>query len=132
MFCNCNGAANNPEESNRDNLKQVGDKPFVGETPQDALNSWLTPNPLFYVRSHFDYPNISKSDGAAWTVTVDGGLGESSSLSILDLKKLPSKTISMIITKAVSHPFQLMIGRPSIGYNLDLIVIGCCYYQYCY
>ena len=107
MFCNCNGSANNPEESNRDNLKQVGNKPFVGETPQDALDSWLTPNPLFYVRSHFDYPNISKSEGAAWTVTVDGGLGESLPLSILDLKKLPSKTMAVTMECAGNNRSDL-------------------------
>ena len=41
---------------NASGLKTVGTEPYVGETPQIALGSWLTPNPLFYVRSQFDYP----------------------------------------------------------------------------
>ena len=70
MFCKC--AENNTPQTNNlsTGLKQVGDKPFVGETPQNALNSWLTPNPLFYVRSHFEYPDVSDSDRINWIFKV--------------------------------------------------------------
>ena len=54
MFCKCTIGATHQIESMSNGLKKVGDKPFVGETPQDALDSWLTPNPLFYVRSHLN------------------------------------------------------------------------------
>ena len=107
MFCNCNGSGDGPEKSDRANLKQVGDKPFVGETPQDALDSWLTPNPLFYVRSHFDYPDISGPDGANWNVAVDGGTGNPISLNMTDLKKLPSKTMAVTMECAGNNRSDL-------------------------
>ena len=90
-----------------DRLKQVGDKPFVGETPQDALNSWLTPNPLFYVRSHFDYIDISQTEGEVWNITVDGGNGNSVQLSINEIKKLPSKTMAVTMECAGNNRSDL-------------------------
>ena len=37
-------------------LVTIEHEPIIGETPQATLQSWLTPNPLFYVRNHYSIP----------------------------------------------------------------------------
>ena len=32
-------------------LVTIEEEPIIGETPQAILKSWLTPNPLFYIRN---------------------------------------------------------------------------------
>lgn len=107
MVSNTGESTDNTNVINSLNLKQVGDKPFVGETPQDVLNTWLTPNSSFYVRSHFDYPDISADDGENWSITVDGGIGESAELSIGEIKKLPIKTMAVTMECAGNNRSDL-------------------------
>ena len=40
-------------------LVPLTDRPFNAETPLAALLEKVTPNHLFYVRNHFDVPQIS-------------------------------------------------------------------------
>ena len=53
----------------KDRLIVRSDNPQDLETPAHLLTSWLTPNDLFYVRSHFYTPSVSLND---WTLVVDG------------------------------------------------------------
>jgi DMSO/TMAO reductase YedYZ molybdopterin-dependent catalytic subunit len=59
------------------------------ETPAHLLNSWITPNDLFYVRSHFYTPTV---DAAAWALEVDGEVEKPLKLTLADLRRLPSTT----------------------------------------
>src|SRR5215467_2113090 len=52
------------------------------------LNSWITPNSDFFIRSHFGVP---PADASRWTVTVAGAVERQISLSMDDLSKLPSR-----------------------------------------
>ena len=56
-----------PNTSGNLSLEPIGENPYVGETPQVALNSWLTPNQSFYVRSQFDYPDVNER---SWKLQV--------------------------------------------------------------
>ena len=56
-------------DSPRIALSVRSDNPQDLETPAHLLTSWLTPNDLFYVRSHFYTPSVSLND---WTLVVDG------------------------------------------------------------
>ena len=66
-------------------------KPFNAETPLSILtDSFLTPQELFFVRSHLPIPDI---DPEQYELEV-GGLGcKEITLSLADLKALPSHTI---------------------------------------
>ena len=75
-------------------LKTIGTDPYVGETPQNALGSWLTPNSLFYVRSQFDYPEIDEN---TWELKVASSLGDEMALSLGDIKQLPKHTVTVTL-----------------------------------
>src|SRR5262245_33792972 len=57
------------------------ERPLDAETPLAALGQWKTPNDLFFVRSHFGTP---ENTPAKWTLTVDGEVGKSLTLSLDD------------------------------------------------
>src|SRR5262245_64471807 len=42
------------------------------ETPVSLLNTWITPNDLFFVRHHMYAPNVKVDE---WKLTVDGEIG---------------------------------------------------------
>ena len=50
-------------------LVTIDQNPFVGETPMDAIQNWITPNNLYYARNHFETPSV---DVNQWTLGVDG------------------------------------------------------------
>ena len=61
------------------------------ETPVALLDSFITPNDLFYVRSHLPVPQI---DAASLTLKVGGEVNSPITLSLDELKKLPAVTIT--------------------------------------
>jgi DMSO/TMAO reductase YedYZ molybdopterin-dependent catalytic subunit len=60
------------------------------ETPVGLLTDWITPNDVFFVRSHLPTPNI---DGSTWALTVGGAVERPLTLRLADLRALPSVTI---------------------------------------
>src|SRR4051794_41174516 len=64
------------------------------EFPFASLNSFLTPNELFYVRNHFAAPNIN---AAAWRLQVVGAVGEPLNLTYDAVKALPSTKLPMTL-----------------------------------
>ena len=68
--------------------------PLNCETSIPALlGGQVMPNAHFYVRNHFQLPNLDQS---AWRLSVDGHVERPLSLSLHDLQKLPSQ--SLIVT----------------------------------
>lgn len=59
------------------------------ETPAHLLTSWITPNDLFFVRSHFYAPSLSGED---WRLRVDGDVNSPLTLTLDDVRRLPSHT----------------------------------------
>ena len=67
------------------------DKPFNAETPLAVLgDSYLTPQDLMYVRSHFPVPDI---DPQTYQLEVEGLGCQPLTLSLADLKKFPKTTV---------------------------------------
>ena len=75
------GAATKPKK----HMLQVGGYPVNAETPLELLTDYLTPNDLFFVRSHW-IPTMP--DLATWRLRVDGEVRRPLSLSLADLKKM--------------------------------------------
>ncbi|MEY4168239.1 MAG: hypothetical protein RIR52_2063 [Acidobacteriota bacterium] len=67
------------------------------ETPVTLLDTWLTPNDLFYVRHHSYAPVVGESIGKAWKVGVDGAVEKPLTLSLDELKKLPRATVTVTL-----------------------------------
>src|SRR5262249_13685310 len=57
------------------------------ETPINLLDTWITPNDLFYVRSHLYTPKI---DMGTWRLQIDGMVDQPLSVTLEDLKKYPA------------------------------------------
>jgi DMSO/TMAO reductase YedYZ molybdopterin-dependent catalytic subunit len=64
------------------------------ETPSRLLTSWITPNELFYVRSHFYTPTIGAE---TWTLRVDGEVESPLMLTMDALLRMPSKTMPVTL-----------------------------------
>ena len=64
------------------------------ETPVGLLNTWITPNELFYVRHHAYMPTV---DAGSWKVTIDGEVAQPVTLTLDELKKLPKATVTVTL-----------------------------------
>jgi len=64
------------------------------ETPVGLLNTWITPNDLFYVRHHAYAARVNANE---WKLTVDGEVNTPLSLTLDDLKKMPKATVTVTL-----------------------------------
>ena len=67
------------------------DRPEDLETPLNGLNTWITPNDLFFVRQHLPRPSV---DEGQYRLTLDGKVNRTLQLTLADLRKLPQFTLA--------------------------------------
>ena len=60
------------------------------EFPFAELNSSITPNEHFFIRSHFAVPKV---DAKSWKLTIDGAVKQKLEFTYDDLLKLPSQSL---------------------------------------
>ena len=65
------------------------------ETPVALLDNFLTPNDVFYVRCHMPVP--AQLDEAAWKLAVGGEVGSPLTLSVAELKQMPSASVTVTL-----------------------------------
>ena len=65
------------------------------EAPVSLLDSYITPVEHFYVRSHMPIPLTL--DAASWSLQLEGDLNTPTSLSLDDLRKMPSTSITAVL-----------------------------------
>lgn len=63
------------------------------ETPVGRLTSWITPNHLFYVRTHNNTPQIDLKE---WRLRIDGEVKTPLTLTLEDVQRFPR--VSQVIT----------------------------------
>ena len=85
-------------------LVTIDSDPFVGETPVAAIQSWVTPNALYYARNHFENPSIEPAD---WSLIIDGEVDNPSALSLSDIRALPPRTIPVTMECAGNNRVDL-------------------------
>lgn len=64
------------------------------EYPFSTLEEFLTPNEMFYVRSHFATPKLTAAD---WKLTIAGKVDKEISLTLDALKSLPAVTLPVTL-----------------------------------
>jgi DMSO/TMAO reductase YedYZ molybdopterin-dependent catalytic subunit len=64
-------------------------EPLNLEFPFHQLDSFLTPNHLFYVRSHFPVPRLER---AGFSLNIDGAVNSPFTIGLEELKAMPSVT----------------------------------------
>jgi DMSO/TMAO reductase YedYZ molybdopterin-dependent catalytic subunit len=78
----------------REALLQMNGYAVNAETPLELLTDYLTPNELFFVRSHW-IPRTP--DPKRWRLTIDGEVDHPLQLTLSDLKKLPRAEATCIL-----------------------------------
>jgi len=96
-----------------------GTDPLNLEMPFAQLDQFITPNEQFYVRCHFPVPEI---DAAAWRLKIEGAVATAAELTLADLLKMPSQTITATMECAGNGRSFL---RPKVkGVEWDLGAVG--------
>ncbi|HUG68070.1 MAG TPA: molybdopterin-dependent oxidoreductase [Pirellulaceae bacterium] len=78
------------EDLMNEQRKMVVSTPENSETPLENVHSWVTPNGLFFVRNHFDVPEIDVSE---WRLQVHGCVGQELNLTWERLESFPTRSV---------------------------------------
>jgi len=78
----------------REALLQLNGYAVNAETPLELLTEYLTPNELFFVRSHW-IPRTP--DPKRWRLTIDGEVDRSQQFTLSELKKLPRAEVTSVL-----------------------------------
>ena len=92
--------------------------PENSETPLDDIQSWVTPNRLFFVRNHFDVPEIDPSEH----LKVAGCVEREWELSWEQLESLPQR--SVFATMECAGNGRSLLERPVDGVQWGAGAIG--------
>jgi DMSO/TMAO reductase YedYZ molybdopterin-dependent catalytic subunit len=65
------------------------------ETPVRLLDTFITPNESFFVRSHLPVP--AALDASTWTLGIDGNVATPLSLSLDSIRALPPATVTVTL-----------------------------------
>jgi DMSO/TMAO reductase YedYZ molybdopterin-dependent catalytic subunit/rhodanese-related sulfurtransferase len=68
----------------------VTSSPETSEAPLPELRSWITPNRLFFVRNHFDEPDLAPE---SWRLQVHGRVQHPHTWTWDELMELPERTV---------------------------------------
>ncbi len=85
-------------------LVTIDSEPFVGETPLAAIQSWLTPNSLYYARNHYETPAI---DISGWRLVVDGHTSSVLDLTYNDVLEMPRRAMPVTMECAGNNRMDL-------------------------
>ena len=107
------------EVLSKDRLIVRAGRPQDLETPAHLLTSWITPNDLFYVRSHFYAPSV---DADAWRLRIDGDVARPLELTLSDLKAAPST--SMVVTLECAGNGRAFFDPPVAGVQWEKGAVG--------
>ena len=116
LTCTCNKAesvaADEPlcTQPDQTDLVLIEEDPLIGETPQGVLQSWLTPNPLFYVRNHYSIPSVDET--ADWILSVDGQVENSLNLDLNGFRQYAKQTLPVTLECAGNNRSDLTPGVP--------------------
>uniref|UniRef100_A0A8D8G340 sulfite oxidase n=1 Tax=Culex pipiens TaxID=7175 RepID=A0A8D8G340_CULPI len=104
-------------------LRAATERPFNAEPPPSMLvDSFLTPNELFYVRNHLPVPEV---DIKEYELDVEVELnGKSKSFKYEDLKKFPKVTVTAAIMCGGNRRGEMMEVKPIKGLPWGPAAVG--------
>ena len=79
------------------------------EFPFSALNSFVTSNEQFFVRSHFGVPKLERD---AWRLIIEGRVRQRCEIAFDELVQMPSRTLTMTLECAGNSRIFL---SPKVG-----------------
>jgi DMSO/TMAO reductase YedYZ molybdopterin-dependent catalytic subunit len=81
----------------REQRKVVTESPPNSETPLAGVRSWVTPNRLFFVRTHFETPAINLG---TWRLRVEGLVNRPTEWTWDELSTLPERSVFATVESA--------------------------------
>lgn len=72
-------------------------RPLDAETPVQEFASYLTPNSLFFIRSHFGPPPTEAVSEANWKLRVSGLVEGSHEFILTDLRQMEAVTVTAVV-----------------------------------
>jgi DMSO/TMAO reductase YedYZ molybdopterin-dependent catalytic subunit len=88
------------------------------EFPFWALDSFITPNNLFYVRSHFPTPHL---DAASWRLEVSGAVERPLRLTLDEVRSLPAATRAVTLECAGNGRTALVPKTKGVQWDLGAV-----------
>ncbi|SPO35721.1 probable Nitrate reductase [NADPH] [Pseudozyma flocculosa] len=101
-------------------IRLTGKHPFNTEPPLATLfnKGFLTPQNLFYVRSHGDTPRVTAHQAAEWKLRVHGLVENEFTFSIQDLKdKFATVTLPITLVCAGNRRKEQNMVAKGLGFN---------------
>jgi DMSO/TMAO reductase YedYZ molybdopterin-dependent catalytic subunit len=92
--------------------------PENSETPLGSVAGWVTPNPLFFVRNHFDVPHV---DLAGWRLHIEGLVDRPLELSWGELTSLPQRSVFATVECAGNGRSFLQKREPGVQWGAGAI-----------
>ncbi|EEF59049.1 sulfite oxidase [Pedosphaera parvula] len=89
------------------------------EFPFSALSSWIMPNEQFFVRSHFPVPKV---DLQTWRLEVEGLVDKPVSLTLEELRGMPSRSVTMVLECAGNS--RIFLNPKVSGLQWELGAVG--------
>lgn len=101
-----------------DERRMVTASPENSETPLESVYSWVTPNRLFFVRNHFDEPEVPL---ATWRLRVDGCVERPRDWTYQDLLALPQRSVFATVECAGNGRSFLKNPQPGVQWGAGAI-----------
>ncbi|HYC59722.1 MAG TPA: sulfite oxidase [Thermoanaerobaculia bacterium] len=99
-------------------LLQMNGYPLNVETPLESLTDYLTPNELFFVRSHW----IARMpDPKTWKLVVDGDVRTPRKLSLAELKTMPRAEATCVLQCAGNGRALQSPAVPGVQWNYGAV-----------
>src|SRR5262245_48734913 len=101
--------------------KIVTQSPENSETPLADVHSWVTPTRLFFVRNHFDVPQL---DIATWRLAVGGCVARPLVLTWDELNEMPQRTLLATLECAGNGRSFLAQKAPGVQWSAGAVAHG--------
>jgi DMSO/TMAO reductase YedYZ molybdopterin-dependent catalytic subunit len=89
------------------------------EFPFATLGGFLTPREQFYVRSHFEVPDLG---AAAWRLKVEGAVERPSEVGYDELRRMAARTVTALLE--CSGNGRVFLEPPQVGIRWELGGVG--------
>jgi DMSO/TMAO reductase YedYZ molybdopterin-dependent catalytic subunit len=89
------------------------------EFPFPTLERFLTPNELFYVRTHFEVPDL---EARTWRLSVEGAVEKPFEIGYDELRKMTSQTVTALLE--CSGNSRVFLKPPQLGIRWEQGAVG--------
>lgn len=99
-------------------LHPVTEQPINAETPLNSLSNAHTPTNLFYIRNHFDIPEL---DSKQYQLKINGSVTDPLELTLEQLNEFPEKSLTMVMECAGNGRSSMRPAIKGTAWNLGAI-----------